>query len=143
MNRDADFKNQLFFFILFAVLLVLGYWLLHPFLGTIAFSLMVVIILKPLFNVVNRWVGGRSSFAATLTILLFFAAIIVPIGLAIGIVTEEIESLVQAVESVDGDYGAFVDSLQTEIDSLVAGTPLEGRFQISDETGENVRAAVL
>src|SRR5690348_316172 len=71
------------FYLLFAVIAGLAFWLVHSYLDIIAFSLTAVIILKPVYDRLMIWTHGRAGLAATLTICAFFLAVIVPLAIAL------------------------------------------------------------
>jgi predicted PurR-regulated permease PerM len=86
------------FYLLFAAVAGLTFWLVHSYLDIIAFSLTAVIILKPLYDRMLRWVSGRVVLAATLTICVFFLAVIVPLALALSIVVGQAASMLALVQ---------------------------------------------
>ena len=102
------------FYLLFAAVAGLAFWLVHSYLDIIAFSLTAVIILKPLYDRVLLRVRGRVVIAATLTICAFFLAVIVPLAIALSIVVGQAASILDTVQP-----GA--DLLSTEqIDKIMA-----------------------
>ncbi len=86
------------FYLLFAAVAGLTFWLVHSYLDIIAFSLTAVIILKPLYDRVLQRVGGRVVLAATLTICIFFLAVIVPLAIALSIVVGQAATMLASVE---------------------------------------------
>ncbi|HJZ49569.1 MAG TPA: AI-2E family transporter [Roseiflexaceae bacterium] len=102
------------FYLLFAVVAGLAFWLVHSYLDIIAFSLTAVIVLKPLYDRVLRWVGGRVGLAVGLTICAFFLAVIVPLAIALSIVAGQATSILSSVGP-----GADLLSRQ-QIDQLMA-----------------------
>jgi predicted PurR-regulated permease PerM len=86
------------FYVLFAVVAGLAFWLVHSYLDIIAFSLTAVIILKPLYDRVLLQTRGRVVLAATLTICIFFLAVIVPLALALSIVVGQAASMLDTVQ---------------------------------------------
>ena len=86
------------FYLLFAAVAGLAFWLVHSYLDIIAFSLTAVIILKPLYDRVLLWVRGRVVMAATLTICAFFLAVIVPLAIALSIVVGQAASILDTVQ---------------------------------------------
>jgi predicted PurR-regulated permease PerM len=91
-------RELIAFYLLFAAVAGLAFWLVHSYLDIIAFSLTAVIILKPLYDRVLLRVGGRVGLAATLTICTFFLAVIVPLAIALSIVAGQAASMLASVE---------------------------------------------
>ena len=91
-------RELIAFYLLFAAVAGLAFWLVHSYLDIIAFSLTAVIILKPLYDRVLLRVGGRVGLAATLTICAFFLAVIIPLAIALSIVVGQAASILAAVQ---------------------------------------------
>lgn len=91
-------RELIAFYLLFATVVGLTFWLVHSYLDIIAFSLTAVIILKPLYDRVLQRVGGRVALAATLTICAFFLAVIVPLAIALSIVAGQAASILDKVQ---------------------------------------------
>jgi predicted PurR-regulated permease PerM len=91
-------RELISFYVLFAVVAGLAFWLVHSYLDIVAFSLTAVIILKPLYDRVLLQMRGRVVLAATLTICIFFLAVIVPLALALSIVVGQAASMLDTVQ---------------------------------------------
>jgi predicted PurR-regulated permease PerM len=96
--RRRGIREQIAFYLLFATVTGLAFWLVHSYLDIIAFSLTAVIILKPLYDRVLSRVGGRVALAVTLTIVIFFLAVIVPLALALSIVAGQAATVLDSVD---------------------------------------------
>jgi predicted PurR-regulated permease PerM len=113
-SSQSRLHELIAFYLLFAVIAGLAFWLVHSYLDIIAFSLTAVIILKPVYDRVLLRVRGRVALAATLTICAFFLAVIVPLAIALSIVVGQAASILDTVQP-----GA--DLLSTEqIDQVMA-----------------------
>jgi predicted PurR-regulated permease PerM len=107
-------RELIAFYLLFAAVAGLAFWLVRSYLDIIAFSLTAVIILKPLYDRVLLQVRGRVVLAAMLTICTFFLAVIIPLAIALSIVVGQAASMLDTVQP-----GA--DLLSTEqIDKVMA-----------------------
>src|SRR5947208_14490806 len=73
----SSLQELIAFYLLFAAVAGLAFWLVHSYLDIIAFSLTAVIILKPLYDRVLTQVGGRAGLAEMLTLCAFLLAVIV------------------------------------------------------------------
>lgn len=74
MNNSSETRSQITFYLLFALTGLLVFWLVHAYLGVIAFSFVTVIALKPLLY--NRFwylCKGWEKLAMTLTLLIGLA----------------------------------------------------------------------
>ena len=80
MIMHPRISHHVAFALLFAIVGLLTFWLVRPYLDIIAFSLMSVIVLKPLYDWVLPHVGGRRGLATALTVTLFLLAVIAPLA---------------------------------------------------------------
>ena len=92
-DRNYSLQNQIFFFGLFAAITVAMLWLIGSYLGVIAFSLVMVIILKPVHRFLMRHLGNRSGLATLLTLLFFFAMVILPAWIIISVTGNQLQTL--------------------------------------------------
>ena len=112
--RQRSLRELIAFYLLCAAVAGLAFWLVHSYLDIIAFSLTAVIILKPVYDRMLRWFGGRVALAVALTICAFFLAVIVPLAIALSIVAGQAASILNSV-----DPGADLLS-QEQIDRMMA-----------------------
>jgi predicted PurR-regulated permease PerM len=58
----AQGSGRIFFFVLFALLAVLAFLVIRPFIGAILMALITVVLLKPAYDYIlgRKWVRGRS-----------------------------------------------------------------------------------
>jgi predicted PurR-regulated permease PerM len=90
-------SDQIGFYLLLAVLVALSFWLVRPYLDIVAFSLMTVVIVKPMYDRILRWVGGRAGLAVALTLVVIALVIIVPLWLAMNVISGQLGELVATV----------------------------------------------
>ena len=96
----------------FVLLLVLGVTLLFlavtwPFLKPLLLGAMLAGLCRPLYSWVKRLVGGRSSLAATLTLLILFVLVAGPLSAFVGVVVAQaIHVSDQAIPWVQQHFGA-------------------------------------
>src|SRR6185436_10782737 len=90
-------SDQIGFYLLLAVLGALSFWLIRSYLDIIAFSLMTVVLVKPLYDRIVGWVHGRSGLAVALTIVVIALVIIIPLWLAMNLISGQLGELVATV----------------------------------------------
>ena len=78
MQKSYGLQNRVFFYTILAVLAGLGLWLASGYLGIIVFSLVMVIILKPVYTFFERLLRGRAGLATAATLMALVLAIIIP-----------------------------------------------------------------
>lgn len=93
MKRRHTLREQSAFFLLFAVITALTIWLIYAYLDIVALSCTAVIILKPLYDQLAHGLRGRVGLALTLTILVVFVALVVPLLAALAVIASQVTSL--------------------------------------------------
>lgn len=123
MSGQSGRRGRLFFFGLFIFLAILVFWLLSPYLGIIAFALVTVIMLKPLYNyfISRKRIEGHIRVATTLTILSFLILIIVPVFIVGFLLFSQANDLLEAVKTAEIDLS--LEILIAEIESFFQKIP--------------------
>jgi len=96
-------RNRIFFWIVFLVLIVLTVLMVEPYFTALVLSLIAVIMLTPLYNhfLQMEWVRGREKIAVTLTLLSFVGILVVPAFLVALLVVNQLAAALTYVASVD------------------------------------------
>jgi predicted PurR-regulated permease PerM len=97
MLKPRTTREQVGFYLLLAALGALSFWLIRPYLDIIAFSLMTVVIVKPLYDRILRWVRGRAGLAVALTLVVIALIIVVPLWLAMKVIAGQLGELVATI----------------------------------------------
>ena len=108
-------SEQVGFYLLLTVLAILSFWLIRSYLDIIAFSLMTVVIVKPVYDRVLGWVGGRAGLAVTLTLLVIALVIIVPMWIALSVIASQLGQLIATAQQPGG-----VPALTAQINAKLA-----------------------
>ncbi|MBN1218667.1 MAG: AI-2E family transporter [Anaerolineae bacterium] len=127
-------QSRIFFYILLVVVFWVTYILLKPYLGVVVFSVITVVIFKPVYDLILRCVGGHKGLATTLTIIGVLLAVLVPALIVINITLNQASLLVQDVSSfVSGhntNFGVIID----RINEIIVLVPFAEDYQISEES---------
>ncbi|MEJ6009236.1 AI-2E family transporter [Novosphingobium aquae] len=113
-------------------------WMLTPYFGAILWGLVSAIVFRPLYLWLVKQSGGRKGSAATLTLILIVAVVIVPAGLLGASLVAEATGIYERVQSGQLDAGAI---LVKGVNALPG--PLEGwarEYGLSDP--ERIRAMI-
>ncbi|HMN27703.1 MAG TPA: AI-2E family transporter, partial [Caldilineaceae bacterium] len=120
-------------------------WMIGDYLGVIAFSLVMVIILKPVYDFFMRWLGNRAGLATVLTLIALFVMLIVPGWFVITLTTNQISGLVVDLSAGTGQFS--VDEVTTRDNSYMAKVPFLENVELTAEQRaqlrEGLRAALL
>lgn len=68
-----------FFLILFAVVILLFFQMLTPFIGTLLIAATFAVVFRPVFRLIGKWTGGRRGVAAILTIIIILTMVFCPL----------------------------------------------------------------
>jgi predicted PurR-regulated permease PerM len=78
-KQQRDWKvEDIGFAALVVVVTVAFFWLMKPYSGAILWGLVAAIVFGPLYHKLARRLGGREGLAATITLLIILALVIVP-----------------------------------------------------------------
>ncbi|MFA9406420.1 MAG: AI-2E family transporter [Anaerolineales bacterium] len=131
MNRNVA-SNRVFFLIVFLILIVLAYFILKPFLNVIILALISIIVLKPLYARMLHVgiVKERPRLASSLTLILVFVLIVVPVYF-LG-------------KAMVGQLSIFVESIDlSAIESLKLGNTVETLVFDAQDTVESSTIVVV
>ena len=140
MSRTNTLQNRVFFFTIMTVLALLGLWLVSGYLAVIVFSLVMVIILKPVYDRFERWFRGRASLATTATLVALLLAIIIPGWIMLSIISNQVNAM---LASLEGDEPLTLETFQTEVNNLVNQVPLVEQWELSDEQVAKLQQAAV
>jgi predicted PurR-regulated permease PerM len=131
--ESINLRQRLFFFVVFAILILLTLTLLRPFLTVIIVSLISVIMLKPVYNFFLswKWLKGRKGLASTLTLVALFAIVIIPILLIVQLTVSQLSGAFEDLSSMD------LDTLVESINGFFQGLPFLQGIQVDAANLEN------
>jgi predicted PurR-regulated permease PerM len=140
--RQMKVSNQgrAFFFILLVAVFLATYFLLKPYLGVVVFSVITVVIFKPVFDWILKRVGGHKGWATTLTIITIFLAVLIPALIVVNITVNQAITLVRDISAmVSGDDANF-NTVLNKVNEILATAPLMvpyvniPTYQLSEES---------
>lgn len=118
------------FYVLLVIVTIAFVWLLIPYYTAVLWAVILAILFFPVHRRLQRWVGGRSTVAALLTLLLCICLVILP---ALGILASLIQegtSLYQRISNNEIDLNAHLLRLQAVmpafLNNWLAALKLEG-----------------
>lgn len=128
-------QGKIFFFLLLAFVFWMTYLLLQPYLGVVVFSIIIVVIFKPIYDRIEDWVGGRKGLATTLTIVALFLAVLIPVLFVVNITVNQAAILTQDIRAFVAGRNDNFTQIINEINAFLASVPyvnLEA-YQINEE----------
>lgn len=107
------------FYVLLVVVTVAFLWLLVPYYTAVLWAVILAILFFPLHKRLERFLGGRSTIAALLTVLLCICLVIVPALALLASLVQEGTSLYQRISSNEIDLNAHLLRLQSVLPAFV------------------------
>ena len=127
-------QGSVFFYLLLAFVFLITFILLQPYLGVVIFSVIIVVIFKPLYDRIEKWVGGRKGLATTLTIVAMFLAVLIPVLFVINITVNQAAVLLADLRAfVAGDNTTF-ETMIDQINDVIVRIPYAAQYQINDDS---------
>ncbi|MBR1247525.1 AI-2E family transporter [Bradyrhizobium sp. AUGA SZCCT0169] len=107
-------ERQAFLLLLIAVTVAFG-WILYPFYGAILWATVMAVIFAPLNRQLQKRMGERPNLAASVTILIIIAMVILPLALIAASLAREGSSFYAKMKA--GEYN-FAGQAQRVFDAL-------------------------
>ena len=107
------------FYVLLVVVTVAFLWLLVPYYTAVLWAVILAILFFPLHKRLERFLGGRSTIAALLTVLLCVCLVILPALALLASLVQEGTSLYQRISSNEIDLNAHLLRLQSVLPTFV------------------------
>jgi predicted PurR-regulated permease PerM len=105
-------------------------WILQPFYGAVLWAIVVAVIFAPVNRTILRSVGGRQTLAASITVLLIIAMVLVPLALIATSLVREASGLYAKMQSGEYNFSGYVQRI---FDALPAwATGWLDRFNLGD-----------
>lgn len=143
MAPSNSLQNKIFFYTIIMILAFLTLWLVSGYLDVIVFSLVMVIILKPVYDFYGRRLKGRTGLAATLTILTMFLAVLIPLWFTLRLVNNQLAEMSAAFSSPAGGDPMSLEELQGEMNTYLQRLPGGHRLQITDDQVADLRQQIV
>ena len=140
MLHGRPFEN-IFFLIMLAIVTVAFFWVLAGYLIPMFWAIVLAVLFYPVHRWIHVSVGERASLAASLTLLLILATVIVPTGFLALAVANESSLLISRMQSGELDPTAILTWIQGIAPPVVE---LLDDFGIKlDELGEDLKDAAV
>ncbi|MCA1452541.1 AI-2E family transporter [Bradyrhizobium sp. BRP22] len=122
-------EDQVFLLLLFVVTVAFA-WILQAFYGAVLWAVVVAVIFAPVNRALLKSVGGRQTLAASITVLLIIAMVLLPLAMIATSLVREATGLYAKMQSGEYDFSGYV---QRVFDALPAwATGWLDRFNLGD-----------
>jgi len=124
-------EDRSFLLLLLAATLAFA-WILQPFYGAVLWAIVGAVIFAPLNRELLRSMRGRSNLAASVTVLIIIAMVILPLVMIVVSLAQEASNLYAKVQSGEYDFARYI---QRVFDVLPSWTiDLLDRFNLTNLT---------
>jgi len=124
-------KDPAFIFLLVAVTAAF-FWILQPFFGAILWGVAAAIVFYPLYLRLCSAIGNRRNFAATITVLLVLAVVVLPIILVVVSLGRQASGVYDRVHSGELNFTLYLERI---LEVLPGGArKILNHFGINDST---------
>src|SRR5688572_4324775 len=133
MPAQYNLQNKVFFYTILAILGALAFWLVSGYLDVIAFSLMMVIILKPVYDYFHKRVKLKPGLATTATLISLAVAVVIPGWFMLRIVTNQLTAMSESLTPAEEEQPAALTDFQERANELLSQVPAFHNVRVSDE----------
>ncbi len=142
------------FYVLLVIVTIAFVWLLIPYYTAVLWAVILAILLFPVHRRLDRMIGGRSTIAALLTVLLCVCLVILPALAILASLIQEGTSLYQRISSNEINLNAHLLRLQSILpaflDDWLTSLKLDGFAEVWTkllsgfmEAGQSIAGGVL
>jgi predicted PurR-regulated permease PerM len=126
--ESTNLRERLFFYIIFAILIVLMLLMIEPFLTVLVVSLISVIMLKPVYNyfLERKPLRQRPGLAASATLLSVFLVLVIPVLLIVWVTVNQLSGLLEQLAAID------LNAILQDVQQFLEGLPPIGDLQPPD-----------
>jgi predicted PurR-regulated permease PerM len=122
-------EDQGFLLLLFAVTLAFA-WILQAFYGAVLWAVVVAVIFAPVYGRLLRSMGGRPTLAASITVLIVIAMVLLPLAIIATSLAREATGLYAKMQSGEYDFGSYVQRVFDALPAWAVGWL--DRFNLGD-----------
>lgn len=135
-------QNKVFFYAIMAVLGALGLWLVSGYLGVIVFSLVMVIILKPVYDFFEIRLKMPGGLATAATLVALVLILFIPGWLALRVVSNQISEITDSLAISQAERPQTVEEFQARANELIGSIPYADQLQLTDDQITQVQSAL-
>ena len=118
--QSASLENRVFLLLLLAVTLAFM-WVLWPFYGAVFWGAIFALMFNPLFLLLLKRMPGRRTGAAMATTAIILLLVILPLGLIVASLVQEVAAVYQRMKSGNFNLGAYFQQVYALSPAWVLG----------------------
>ena len=126
-------QNKIFFYLLLLFTVYVAYTLLRPYLGVLVFTIVLVIVFRPIYRRYLKWFRRRQGLAIALTIVTIFVVILIPITLIAEITINQAIALSRDIAALNTSEVSFLSYAVEQGNEFLDKIPFEHGFVLTEE----------
>lgn len=126
-------QNKVFFYLLLLFTVYVAHTLLRPYLGVLVFTIVLVIIFRPIYRRYLKWFRRRQGLAIALTIVTIFVVILIPITLIAEITINQAIALSRDIAALNTSEVSFLSYAVEQGNEFLDKIPFEHGFVLTEE----------
>lgn len=125
-------QNRVFFYLLLLFTAYVAYTLLKPYLGVLVFTIVLVIVFRPVYRHYLKWFRRRQGLAIALTIVTIFVVILIPTTLIAEITVNQAIALSKDIAALNTSELSFLSYAVEQGNEFLDKLPLEHGFVLTE-----------
>jgi predicted PurR-regulated permease PerM len=126
-------KNKTFFYLLLLFTIYVAYNLLRPYLGTIVFTMVIVVIFRPVYRRYLKWVRKRQGLAIALTIITIFVVMLIPLTLIIQITVDQAIALSKDIAALNVGKDNSISYVIAKGNEFLQAIPFDHGYVLTEQ----------
>ncbi len=126
-------EGRVFFNIILLIAVFVSYFLLEPYLGTIVFAGVIVVMFKPCYDLYVKWLKGRESLATVLVILTIIIVLLVPLYFVIDVTIRQAVQISQDASQLVEGKDISLSSVLDEVNSVLEEIPFREHEPLTEK----------
>jgi len=126
-------QNRVFFYLLLLFTAYVAYTLLKPYLGVLVFTIVLVIVFRPVYRHYLKWFRRRQGPAIALTIVTIFVVMLIPTTLIAEITVNQAIALSKDIAALNTSEVSFLSYAVEQGNEFLDKFPVEHGFVLTEE----------
>ncbi len=127
-------QNRYFFYFLLVAASAAMLWIIFPYIGTILFSILTVILFYPLYLKILTLFRGREILATSVTIVIIFLIVLIPLAAAIILTINQMIVIIRDITDFFKSADLSLENIVEMINSIILALPGNMTFtQITEQ----------
>lgn len=130
-----NLRSRVFFLILFAFAGYVTYLLVEPYLGTVVFAMVTVVVFRPVYDRLLNFFRGRQGLTTVVTILIIFILVLIPVSLIINLTVQQVFEFSHDLSQLTAGASHYptISEVVHQINEVLNNLPFAQGYQLTNE----------